>query len=124
MIALDKLSPTIRGMLWAVATGVIFTVLNTFLRHLAQQLDPTQTQFLRYSIGMLVMAPYANMTPEAEAAGKAAEADISSGKIVIFKGPIKDQSGAEKVPAGTALDDGAIAGMNWLADGIDGQIPS
>ena len=50
--------------------------------------------------------------------------DIASGKTVIFQGPIKDQSGAEKVPAGTALDDGAIAGMNWLADGIDGQIPS
>jgi simple sugar transport system substrate-binding protein len=77
-----------------------------------------------FNTGMLVMAPYANMTPEAEKAGKAAEADIASGKIVIFQGPIKDQSGAEKVPAGTALDDGAIAGMNWLADGIDGQIPS
>ena len=74
--------------------------------------------------GMLVMAPYANMTDEASAAGKATEADIASGKTVIFQGPIKDQSGAEKVPAGTALDDGAIAGMNWLADGIDGQIPS
>ena len=43
---------------------------------------------------------------------------------MIFQGPIKDQSGAEKVAAGVALDDGAIAGMNWLADGIDGQIPS
>jgi hypothetical protein len=51
------------------------------------------------------------------------EADISSGKLVIFKGPINNQSGAEAVAAGTALDDGAIAGMNWLADGIDGQIP-
>lgn len=77
-----------------------------------------------FNTGMLVMAPYANMPDNVAAAGKAAEADISSGKIVIFKGPIKDQSGAEKVPAGTALDDGAIAGMNWLADGIDGQIPS
>jgi simple sugar transport system substrate-binding protein len=77
-----------------------------------------------FDSGMLVMAPYANMTPEAEKAGKAAEEGIKSKKIVIFQGPIKDQSGADKVPAGTALDDGAIAGMNWLADGIDGQIPS
>jgi simple sugar transport system substrate-binding protein len=43
---------------------------------------------------------------------------------VIFQGPIKDQSGADKVPAGTALDDPAIASMNWLAEGIEGQIPS
>jgi len=73
--------------------------------------------------GMLVMAPYANMPDDVAKAGKAAEADIAEGKIVIFQGPIKDQKGADKVPAGTALDDGAIAGMNWLADGIDGQIP-
>jgi len=77
-----------------------------------------------FASGMLIMAPYANMPDDVAKAGKAAEADIGSGKIVIFQGPIKDQSGADKVPAGTALDDGAIAGMNWLADGIDGQIPS
>ena len=77
-----------------------------------------------FKSGMLVMAPYANMPENVAAAGKAAEAGITDGKIVTFQGPIKDQSGAEKVPAGTALDDGAIAGMNWLADGIDGQIPS
>jgi simple sugar transport system substrate-binding protein len=77
-----------------------------------------------FKSGMLVMAPYANMPDDVAAAGKAAEAGISEGKIVVFQGPIKDQSGADKVAAGTALDDGAIAGMNWLADGIDGQIPS
>jgi basic membrane protein A and related proteins len=77
-----------------------------------------------FKSGMLVMAPYANMPENVAAAGKAAEAGITDGKIVVFQGPIKDQSGAEKVAAGTALDDGAIAGMNWLADGIDGQIPS
>jgi basic membrane protein A len=77
-----------------------------------------------FDSGMLVMAPYANMPDDVAAAGKAAEAGIANGKIVIFQGPIKDQSGAEKVPAGTQLDDGAIAKMNWLADGIDGQIPS
>jgi simple sugar transport system substrate-binding protein len=77
-----------------------------------------------FKSGMLVMAPFANMPEDVAKAGKDAETGISDGKIVVFKGPIKDQSGAEKVPGGTALDDGAIAGMNWLADGIDGQIPS
>jgi basic membrane protein A and related proteins len=77
-----------------------------------------------FDSGMLVMAPYANMPDDVAKAGKAAEEGIKSKQIVIFKGPIKDQSGAEKVAAGAELDDGAIAGMNWLADGIDGQIPS
>jgi len=56
-------------------------------------------------------------------AGKAAEADIAAGKIVVFKGPIKDQTGGDKVASGAVLDDGAIAGMDWLADGVEGQLP-
>lgn len=75
-----------------------------------------------FASGMLVMAPYANMPDDVVAAAKAAEEGIKSGKIVIFQGPIKNQKGEEVVPAGKALDDGAIAGMNWLADGIDGQL--
>lgn len=77
-----------------------------------------------FASGMLVMAPYANMPDDVAMAGKAAEAGISAGNIVVFQGPIKDQTGADKVPAGTALDDGAIAGMNWLAEGVEGKLPS
>jgi simple sugar transport system substrate-binding protein len=42
---------------------------------------------------------------------------------VIFKGPINAQDGSPKVPAGTTLDDGAVAGMDWLAEGVEGQLP-
>ena len=62
--------------------------------------------------GMLKMAPYTNMPDDVAALAKQTEADIASGKIVIFKGPIKDQSGAIKVADGTTLDDGSIAGMD------------
>lgn len=74
--------------------------------------------------GMLEMAPYTNMPDDVAALAKKTEADIKGGQIVIFKGPIKDQNGAEKVAADQMLDDGAINGMNWLAEGIDGQLPS
>jgi len=74
--------------------------------------------------GMLVMAPYANMPAEVATAAKAAEDGIKSGKIVIFKGPIKDQAGQVKVKDGEALSDAQIAGMNWLAQGIEGKLPS
>jgi drug/metabolite transporter (DMT)-like permease len=50
-------SPAVRGLLWAAASGVLFSVLNATLRGLAQQLDPMQTQFLRYLFGLLVMLP-------------------------------------------------------------------
>ncbi|MBV8538198.1 MAG: BMP family ABC transporter substrate-binding protein [Alphaproteobacteria bacterium] len=72
---------------------------------------------------MLRMAPYANMPSEVIGLAKQTENDIAVGKIVIFKGPIKDQSGAIKVAAGQTLDDKAISGMNWLAQGIEGQLP-
>ena len=58
------------------------------------------------------------------ALAKATEADIKSGKLLPFKGPIKDQSGGEKGTAGKSLDDGAIASMNWLVSGIDGKLPA
>ena len=49
-------------------------------------------------------------------------ADIKSGKNKVFVGPITDQSGAVKVPAGTTMDDGALAGMQWLVQGVDGKL--
>ena len=70
---------------------------------------------------MLVMAPYRNLPDDVVALAKQTEADIRSGKLVPFKGPIKDQAGASK---GGPLDDGAIASMNWLVQGVEGRLPA
>ena len=51
------LSPAVRGLLWAAASGIIFCVLNALMRGLAQQLPPLQTQFLRYLFGFAVLLP-------------------------------------------------------------------
>lgn len=53
-----RLSPTLRGLLWSMAAGFTFCVLNTVMRGLAMQLDPFQTQFLRYFFGLAVMLPF------------------------------------------------------------------
>jgi drug/metabolite transporter (DMT)-like permease len=53
----ERLPPTVRGLLWSVAAGLLFSLLNTLMRQLAMQLDPFLTQFLRYLAGLLVMAP-------------------------------------------------------------------
>ena len=50
-------SPTVRGMLWMVATGLLFTVLNTTMKQLAHDLDPWLVGFLRYLMGALVILP-------------------------------------------------------------------
>ena len=51
------LSPAVRGLMWAAASGAIFCVLNALMRGLAQQLPPLQTQFLRYLFGFAVLLP-------------------------------------------------------------------
>ncbi|MGZ5786771.1 MAG: DMT family transporter [Ramlibacter sp.] len=53
----SRLDPTLRGLLWSSAAGILFVVLNTLMRTLALHLDPPQVQFLRYVFGALVMVP-------------------------------------------------------------------
>lgn len=45
-------------MLWAVATGVFFTILNVILRKLTLEMSPYEVQFLRYLVGIAVMLPW------------------------------------------------------------------
>lgn len=44
-------------MLWMVATGVLFTVLNAILKKVAEELDPWVVGWLRYLLGGLAMLP-------------------------------------------------------------------
>jgi basic membrane protein A len=52
-----------------------------------------------------------------------AKADIISGTNGIFTGPIEDQDGSVKIPAGTTLTDDEIWNMNWLVRGVIGNVP-
>src|SRR3954470_9934062 len=54
----NRLPPQSRGLLWAVAAGLLFVLLNGTMRGLSVQLDPYQTQFLRYLAGLFVMLPF------------------------------------------------------------------
>ncbi|AZZ93913.1 BMP family ABC transporter substrate-binding protein [Hahella sp. KA22] len=50
-------------------------------------------------------------------------ADIKSGKLKPFAGPIYNQKGELKAPAGEELSHEEVAGMNWYVQGIKGEIP-
>jgi drug/metabolite transporter (DMT)-like permease len=54
---LRRLDPTLKGLLWSSAAGLVFSILNALMRGLAQQLDPFQAQFLRYFFGLVVLLP-------------------------------------------------------------------
>ena len=49
--------------------------------------------------------------------------DLAGGKWDVFTGPIKDQSGAVKVPAGKTLTDPELQRLNWYVEGVDGSLP-
>lgn len=49
---------TLRGMAWMALAGLLFCLLNAIARRLAQELDPFQTQFLRYLAGLLMLLPF------------------------------------------------------------------
>ncbi len=75
-----------------------------------------------FDSGLLQMAPFANMPADVQALAETTVADIKSGKNKVFVGPLRDQSGAEKVAAGAVMDDGALSGMQWLVEGIEGKL--
>lgn len=60
---------------------------------------------------------------DARADEKKAHDEIASGKRDVFTGPIKDQSGAIKVPAGKTLTDPELQRLNWYVEGVDGTLP-
>jgi len=68
------------------------------------------------------LAPYG---PKVGASTKAAiakrKADLISGKFYEFKGPLYDQSGKLRVPAGKSLTVQDLYAMNWLVKGVIGS---
>lgn len=65
----------------------------------------------------------AAVPPEVVKMAKAAQADIASGKLLPFAGPLKDNTGNVRAAQGTAVPDAEIASMNWFVEGIQGAMP-
>lgn len=54
---IQRLPVTWQGMAWMALGGLMFSLLNTIARSIALEMDPFQTQFLRYLCGLLIMLP-------------------------------------------------------------------
>jgi basic membrane protein A len=69
--------------------------------------------------GICDLAPLsANCAAGTQEAIDAAKAKILDGSFNVFTGPIKDNTGAEKVAAGQTLANADILGITWFVDGI------
>jgi len=74
--------------------------------------------------GMLDMAPIADFVPDdIKALVDSEKQAISSGEFDVFVGPISDNTGTERVPAGTTMSDEAKLSFDWLVEGVVGDIP-
>jgi len=72
----------------------------------------------------LVLTPFENMPADVVKAAQKATDDIKSGTNKIFTGPIRDNTGAEKVPAGKTLNDGELfTTLDYYVEGVVGKIP-
>lgn len=74
--------------------------------------------------GMFRLADFTNMTPEETARASNVVAQLRSGALHPFAGPIVRQNGETVIPAGQTLSDDAIRAQNYFYQGIDVQMPS
>jgi basic membrane protein A len=75
--------------------------------------------------GFVDIAPFGkSVDASTQAAINAKKAALTAGTFYEFTGPLKDQSGAVKVPDGTKLTLDQILSMNWLVQGVIGTIPT
>jgi basic membrane protein A len=75
-----------------------------------------------FDTGMLKMAPFLNMPDDVKTLAQKTVDDIASGKNKVFVGPLLDQTGATKLAAGQAMDDGTLSGLQWLVEGVEGKL--
>ena len=74
--------------------------------------------------GMVVISDLDSAIPgDVRAKVKKLQADLASGKVHAFTGPIYDQKGGLMVAEGKTADDGMLAGMMTYVKGVQGDIP-
>lgn len=74
--------------------------------------------------GMVQMAPLNSTIPQhtVDRVNKDKQA-IEAGKLAIFKGPLKDQSGKVRVSKGQTMSDDAVLHMDYFLEGVQGHLP-
>ncbi|MFH1982768.1 MAG: BMP family ABC transporter substrate-binding protein [Pseudomonadota bacterium] len=71
--------------------------------------------------GIVDLAPFGPMVPkDLQEKVLAEKAALMKGAVKVFTGPIKDQSGTERIAAGQVPADGDLLGMNWFVEGVIG----
>ena len=106
-------------------SGVAFTWGNLYTRFARQVMDGTfKSENILGSLDddLLVMAPFGPAVPADTAALVGARRkELAAGKAHPFTGPLKDNTGVERVKAGEVFPLTDLGKMNWLVEGVVGQ---
>ena len=75
--------------------------------------------------GFIKMSPYgAAVSEEAKTKAEEAKKKFLDGSMIVYAGPLKDNTGKEVIPAGTQQGqrDIALESMSYLVDGVKGAV--
>ncbi len=71
--------------------------------------------------GIVDIAPFGPMVPkEVQDKVLAAKEELKAGKDTVFAGPVSDQKGQVRCPAGQTIPDADLLGMTWFVKGVVG----
>ncbi len=74
--------------------------------------------------GCVGVSPFGKAVPWAvQTEANAIKQQIVNGGLLVFKGPIMDQAGALRIPAGHVANTNELEEMDWLVQGVDGTMP-
>jgi basic membrane protein A len=86
---------------------------------------PTDQYYGDMADGLVLMAPYGTSVSDAtKAEVDAVKATIIDGSFAPFTGPINDQSGAVKIPAGQTASLEDLLATDYFVEGVIGDIPA
>jgi basic membrane protein A len=74
--------------------------------------------------GIVALSPFGKAVPaKVRALVESERKKIVSGKWDVFNGPVKDQKGQVRVPAGSDMSDKDKLSLTWFVEGVEGDIP-
>lgn len=111
----------------AVLTGPVWNWGPYYVKVVKSVIDGTWTNEQHWGPikdGIIDLGPYGPMvTKDVQDLVAAKKQEIINGKLEVFAGPLKDNTGKEKVAAGKAMNDGEMLGFDWFVEGVEGTIP-
>jgi basic membrane protein A and related proteins len=106
-------------------TGTVYNWGPYYARRIKAAMDgswKTDNYYGSIADGLIGLAPFGkSVSADTQAQILAKENALKSGSFYEFAGPLKDQSGAVKVPAGQRLSVSDLYAINWFVQGVIGS---